>query len=674
MEVDLVSGAIMNAKTWVSLLPLAVVVGLPACHQKASDGDPNADKLGNYGPVEDDTDGDGILDAVEGSDDFDGDGIPNDHDLDSDNDCIPDKVERGNVPADAAPVNSDYDSMPDFLDLDSDNNDLLDHDEARDCMAPYDQDGDTVGDYADLDDDGDNILDTEEGTDDFDSDGTGNFKDEDSDGDCIDDIDEAGDTSLATHPYDTDLDGIPDYLDLDSDGDGESDTDEVEGACDPVGDIDHDGYADNIDPDIDGDGLLNVEEYAIGTDPRIRDSDDDGATDGLEIFAETNPTLAADAPHGTIITTGPRQIMESDGYYTVDRFKVDVFVLLDTAYSYSCYHPNLPSFLDSLVKAVFARFEDVALGFALYDDYNYSSGWAAAGGYPYRIWYQISTNEEAIIRTAETASMSYGGDSYGSGYEAVYQTVTGVGFDQDNDGDFDEATDIKPFYASSTDAFGGGAPSAYDPTIVGTGHGVGVGWRNGASKIVMLGSDNVIRDGDMGHAVPDGCQFEPATFSIAAEAMNEVHAHFIGVNVYEYQTSDHTLQTQLTNFAVETESYIDEDDDGLIDEPAVLYGSWNWPDISEIVEAMWDLAGRTSIDLWLEVGDDEEGYITQLDPQKIFPNLEQGDVIPFVVETTTAAPTAYDDQFYHGTIKVMEEEGEYGEHDIWLVIRPETQI
>jgi hypothetical protein len=313
--------------------------------------------------------------------------------------------------------------------------------------------------------------------------------------------------------------------------------------------------------------------------------------------------------------------MESDGIYTVDTFKVDVFVLLDTAYSYSCYHPNLPTFIDSLVKAVFARFDDVAMGFALYDDYNYSSGWAAAGGYPYRIWYQISTNEEGIIRTAETATMQYGGDSYGSGYEALYQTVTGRGWDQTSDGEYDATTDIMPFMASSSDAFHGGAPGSYDPTIVGSGHGPGVGWRNGASKVIMLGSDNVIRDGDMGHAVPEGSHEEPATFSIATEAVNEAKAHVIGVNVYEYQTSDHTLQTQPTNLAVETDSYIDEDDDGLIDEPAVLYGSWNWPDINEIVEAMWDLAGRTSIDLWLEIGDDEEHYISALSPLEIVPNL-----------------------------------------------------
>jgi hypothetical protein len=41
-----------------------------------------------------DTDGDGFLDYMEGTDDPDNDGIPNFQDTDSDNDTVPDAVER----------------------------------------------------------------------------------------------------------------------------------------------------------------------------------------------------------------------------------------------------------------------------------------------------------------------------------------------------------------------------------------------------------------------------------------------------------------------------------------------------------------------------------------------------------------------------------------------------
>jgi carboxypeptidase D len=59
-----------------------------------------------------DSDGDGILDAIEGSGDADGDGIPNWLDSDSDGDGIPDATE--------GVADIDVDGIPNFLDVDSD--------------------------------------------------------------------------------------------------------------------------------------------------------------------------------------------------------------------------------------------------------------------------------------------------------------------------------------------------------------------------------------------------------------------------------------------------------------------------------------------------------------------------------------------------------------------------
>jgi hypothetical protein len=119
-------------------------------------------------------------------------------------------------------------------------------------------------------------------------------------------------------PLDTDNDGIADGLDncprqanpgqQDADGDrvgdacdncsavanpgqANHDTDALGDACDP--DDDNDGLPDawetthRLDPldpadagrDLDGDGLTNSREYALGTDPRDEDTDDDGVRD-----------------------------------------------------------------------------------------------------------------------------------------------------------------------------------------------------------------------------------------------------------------------------------------------------------------------------------------------------------------------------------------------------------
>ena len=48
------------------------------------------------------------------------------------------------------------------------------------------------------------------------------------------------------------------------------------------GDIDGDGFGDACDDDIDGDGYSNTQEEALGTNPRLVDTDGDGRADGVD--------------------------------------------------------------------------------------------------------------------------------------------------------------------------------------------------------------------------------------------------------------------------------------------------------------------------------------------------------------------------------------------------------
>jgi len=268
-----------------------------------------------------DTDGDGVIDALDEDDDGDGvptrderqfdsngdgtpdldvdfDGTPNDRDLDSDGDGIPDLIEGW--------TQTDGDGVPDLFDTDSDGDTLLDF-----LEGAGDVDQDSILNFRDLDADGDGVPDVLEGLEDDDSDGIDNFLDpDDTDGPAGDPDDDGlsnfleGQNDTDPHDADSDDDGLDDREEIydhstdpndpDTDDDGLTDFEEVdEHETDPTeADTDEDGLDDGdevdlfgtdpLDPDSDRDGLTDGEEVAAGTDPSDVDSDDDGRTDGTE--------------------------------------------------------------------------------------------------------------------------------------------------------------------------------------------------------------------------------------------------------------------------------------------------------------------------------------------------------------------------------------------------------
>ena len=140
------------------LLLSASLLGVFACGPRSryastrsgTPGDPH-DPMSGCRPT--DTDGDGVADQVEGTDDTDADGTPNVGDDDSDGDTLTDAAERG---VDANPciaLNSDGDGLPNFLDKDSDNDGVTDQDEATVYFTDptnRDTDGDGITDLGEI--------------------------------------------------------------------------------------------------------------------------------------------------------------------------------------------------------------------------------------------------------------------------------------------------------------------------------------------------------------------------------------------------------------------------------------------------------------------------------------------------------------------------------------------
>jgi len=250
---------------------------------------PDTDGDGVPNDIDLDDDNDGILDTVEGALDTDGDVIIDSSDLDSDGDGIPDNIEAQSTLGYIAPgtftdanndgvndiyaggltpVNTDGADTPDYKDTDSDNDGITDTVEANITLSGVvgvnglDNNRDTVDDYTDVN----GILNNPSTLPDADM-----------------DVNTGGDVDYRDNlynPADNDGDGIPNTVDIDDDNDGILDS--VEGSLD----TDSDGIKDSFDLDADNDGIPdNIEaQSTLGyIAPSLTDSDGNGLDDAYEV-------------------------------------------------------------------------------------------------------------------------------------------------------------------------------------------------------------------------------------------------------------------------------------------------------------------------------------------------------------------------------------------------------
>ena len=212
--------------------------------------------------------------------DADADGIPDFQDLDSDNDGITDLVEGGAACTDGG---DSADGVCDSDDTDGDG--VVDELDGAtgfgvdDYATPPDTDGDDTPDFRDVDSDGDGIPDVVEiGLGEFDADNDGRLDGDDSDDDGIRDAADAFDGfGGGALPIDTDEDGQDDHLDLDADDDGISDSDEAgDDPNNPV-DTDEDGDFDFQDTDSDNDTVGDGQDNCrLDANEDQSDEDQDG--------------------------------------------------------------------------------------------------------------------------------------------------------------------------------------------------------------------------------------------------------------------------------------------------------------------------------------------------------------------------------------------------------------
>jgi hypothetical protein len=638
------------SRRFCTILSLTAAAGvLTACGVK----DANLDTGEEIPVTYSDEDGDTIIDHMEGLDvdDADGDGVPNYLDLDSDGDTIDDQIEAGDEDPLSLPVDSDGDGTYDFLDLDSDDNCIEDREE-KGGPNPKDSDGDGRQDFNDPDNDGDGINDVYElgaacDIPDSDGDGTPDYLDTDSDGDGIDDYYEAGTSAWSEEPVDTDGDGTPDYLDLDSDDDGFSDSEEA-GSGDTPADTDGDGTYDFADTDSDGDGLSDWEEANVyGTDPYNEDSDGDDFSDGAEVEFGSDPGDDSSGIEGVYVEVPERDTTEQFFPFELNIQMGDIAFVLDTTGSMGTTATAMANEFSAIVSQLSTAIPDAHYGVAQYDDY-YFSNYGSRGDKPFELLTPVTGDISMVQTVLSNIDLHSGNDAPESGMEALYQAATGAGYDQNCNGIYDADTDVKPFQASASDPFGG-AGGQFDSDPSSGGDIGGFGFRAGALPVIVIATDNILRDPEAGYGTPHGCPGD-AGYTDVTSSINDIGAKLIGISV-----NGNTPYTQMFNLALATNSFADTNGDGYADDELVFQwssGSSNFR--NTVAGAIEDLVGSIQFDeISLEIEGDEWGFVTDIEPDTIsVDGFVNGQTITFTLTFLGTVASGDRDQYYNLTLNV----------------------
>ena len=289
---------------------------------------------------------------------------------------------------------------------------------------------------------------------------------------------------------------------------------------------------------------------------------------------------------------------------------VDIAFVLDTTGSMTEEAQSLANEFSSIVDDLSNSIPNAAYGFATFDDYNFFH-FGSGMDRPFSLHNQITTNLESVQTSLNSITMHDGKDTTESGMEALYQALTGLGYDQNGDGIYDPNTDILPFIAKSEDAFGGTVDGAYDSGVAGSGTLGGFGFREGSLPVIVYATDAPMRDRDLGDPVPHYSPNHTAGSTDVVHASDDLGARLIGV-----ATQSLVPVSQMNDLASRTGSVYDQNGDGSNNTPLVF----NWSYSSEafrntIVESVEGLLASVTFDtVSAQVKGNDYGFNVVIEP------------------------------------------------------------
>jgi hypothetical protein len=328
---------------------------------------------------------------------------------------------------------------------------------------------------------------------------------------------------------------------------------------------------------------------------------------------------------------------------------VDVAFLLDTTGSMTSTAVSMATEFDQIVDDLSFTIVDGAYGFATYDDYNYEP-YGAGADLPFILQQQVTTDQSLVQTELDVIDIHHGGDSPESGMEALFQGLTGEGYDQNGNATFDSGTDVLPFIHDAGDVFNGSATGTYDGAVVGGGSNGGFGFRDGSLPVIVYATDNYLRDPDSGYGAPVGAAYN-AGASDVVDAATALGARLIGIGA-----NSSLAVPQMTDLAIATDSLYEADGDSLIDDPLVF--TWSGSSsafrdtIVEAIEGMLD--GVTFATVTAQVTGNTYGFATNIAPAS-YSNVTVGTspvVLAFEVAISGTVPASTIDQTFPLTLEI----------------------
>ena len=288
---------------------------------------------------------------------------------------------------------------------------------------------------------------------------------------------------------------------------------------------------------------------------------------------------------------------------------MDVALVIDTSCAASD-HVRLG--FDVSARDAALGIADAHWGVATFVDYPVAPFGGAGQDLPFFLKAPLADDPGAADATLKSVPVLGGADAPEAGMEALFQALSGAGYDLGCDGTYDAIEDVAPFAPSAADPFGGTAPAAW-PSVTSGALG-GLGFRDGAVHVVLYATETHLRDADT-DATPGGCH--DAGRSDVLDAAAALDAWLVGGNTWEPSTGNDVVD-QIEALARDAGSVADLDGDG-VDEPLRLdLADWAASWTVDVDGALAAIAARSGADglheaLTVEV-EDPLGLVTLVDP------------------------------------------------------------